>query len=76
MVTSDYEIVIAGELPAHYAGQFAPADVAAGGGRTVLYARDIDQAALHGIIGRIAALGLTLVAVSAVGQIERITRSG
>lgn len=76
MVTSDYEIVIAGDLPTHYDGQFAPAEVAAGGGRTVLYARDIDQAALHGIIGRIAALGLTLLAVSAVGQTGRITRGG
>lgn len=74
MVALDYEIVIAGELPADYAGQFAPIQVTVGDGRTVLRAEHIDQAALHGIIGRIAGLGMTLVAVSPVGPTDEFTR--
>jgi hypothetical protein len=64
MVTSDYWIVIVGEMDAEYSRQFAPLDVAVADGHTTIYARAIDQAALHGILSRIAGLGMRLVSVS------------
>ncbi len=66
MVTADYDIVIDGELDESWAGAFAPARLTAGGGRTLLRVVAFDQAALHGLLGRIAEFGLTLLSVQAI----------
>lgn len=66
MVTSDYDIVIDGELDESWAGAFAPARLTAGGGHTLLRVAAFDPAALHGLLGRIADLGLTLLSVQAI----------
>ena len=63
MITSDYSIVIEGEISDHLSGAFTTLDVTPADGTTLLLAHDIDQAALHGIISRVEALGLTLLSV-------------
>jgi hypothetical protein len=76
MVTLDYWIVILGEMDADCSSQFAPLDVAVADGHTTIHARAIDQAALHGILARIAGLGLDLVSVSSSGEWSPPPREG
>jgi hypothetical protein len=64
MVTSSYVIVIEGEVDPACAVVFAPADVTVGGGRTTVQTEAIDQPGLHGILDRVADLGLTLLSVT------------
>lgn len=69
MVTSDYVIVIDGELDHCDALELGPVTVTLVGGRSTLLAHSIDQAALHGILNRLGELGLTLLSVTASSMI-------
>ena len=64
MVTSRYVIVIDREVDPACVVSFAPAEVTVGDGRTTVRTAPIDQAALHGLLDRIASLGLTLLSVA------------
>jgi hypothetical protein len=64
-VLARYEVRIAGELDATAATAFAGLSLAAAHGITVLRG-ELDQAALHGLLERIRALGLDLVDVRRV----------
>ena len=61
MATSIYEITFKGEAGARIRAAFEGLDVSATHGVTVLKGELPDQAALHGIINRLEALGLELV---------------
>jgi hypothetical protein len=67
MVTSSYVIVIEGEVDPACAVEFAPAEVTVGEGRTTVHTEAIDQPGLHGILDRVADLGLTLLSVNTTG---------
>jgi hypothetical protein len=66
MLTGDFEITIEGEIDPGCALEFAPAAVTVAGGRTIVRAEAIDQAALHAIIRRVSGLGLTLLGVMTI----------
>jgi hypothetical protein len=61
-----YEISIAGRL-SELASAFSPHSVSSEGGVSVVRAREIDQAALHGLLHRTQSLGLELLEVRIVG---------
>jgi hypothetical protein len=64
-----YDIRIRETLGDHWAVWFAPLTLArAPSGQTVLRGALPDQAALHGVLNRIAHLGLTLLSVSKVTE--------
>jgi hypothetical protein len=65
-----YEIRLKGRLDGRWAAWFAGMTLShADDGTTVLRGRVADQAALHGVLGKVRDLGLPLVAVSRVDQI-------
>jgi hypothetical protein len=64
MVTASYVIVIEGEVDPAFALVFAPTAVTIDDGRTTMHTAPIDQPALHGILDRVASLGLTLLSVT------------
>jgi hypothetical protein len=66
MATSTYEITFKGEAGARIRAAFEGLDISAMHGVTVLKGDLPDQAALHGIINRVEALGLELVDVRMV----------
>jgi len=61
-----YEISIAGRL-SELVSAFTPHPVRFQGGVSVVQAREIDQAALHGLLHRTQSLGLELLEVRIVG---------
>jgi hypothetical protein len=68
MVTGSYVIVLDGEIDPMCAVVFAPAEVRLQDGRTILSTAAIDQPALHGLLDRVAGLGLTLLSVTSADQ--------
>ena len=58
-----YRIEVHGELSKRYAQAFEGMELEAKGGRTILTGEVVDQPHLHGILGRINALGLKLISV-------------
>jgi hypothetical protein len=58
-----YRIEVCGELTERYAPAFEGMEMEAKGGRTILTGEVVDQPHLHGILGRINALGLKLISV-------------
>jgi len=66
MATSTYEITFKGEAGTRLRAAFEGLDISATHGVTVLKGEVLDQAALHGIINRVQALGLELVDVRIV----------
>jgi hypothetical protein len=68
---STYQITFKGEAGSAVRAAFEGFDVAPGHGVTVLTAVFPDQAALHGAIHRVEALGLELVDVHLVGGDSR-----
>lgn len=58
------QITCDGLLPAAERAEFDVWDVRSRGGTTVLIARGIDQAALHGALDRLARIGMHVVEVS------------
>ena len=64
-----YEIRLKGHLDGRWAAWFEGLTLShADDGTTVLRGRVADQAALHGVLGKVRDLGLPLVAVSRVDQ--------
>ena len=59
----DYRIVVEGEIGPRYAWAFDGMELSAANGETELTGA-VDQSQLHGLLGRIADLGLTLRSVS------------
>jgi hypothetical protein len=66
MTTRTYEITFAGEAVPAIIDAFEDFDVDVGAGRTTLRAQQFDQAALHGALDRLRALGLELLEVRVV----------
>ena len=59
----DYRIVVEGEIGPRYAWAFDGMEISAAHGETELTG-PVDQSQLHGLLGRIADLGLTLRSVA------------
>ncbi len=66
MTPRTYEITFAGEAVPAIVAAFEDFDVIVGAGTTTLRAQLPDQAALHGTLDRLMALGLELLGVQAV----------
>ena len=66
MTPRTYEITFAGEAVPAIVSAFEDFDVSVGAGITTLRAQLPDQAALHGTLNRLMALGLELLQVQAV----------
>jgi hypothetical protein len=66
-----YCIVVCSEIGERFALAFEGMKVETKGGQTVLTGEVIDQSHLHGILGRIGALGLKLVSIESVPQEPR-----
>lgn len=59
-----YRIVVAGQLGPRYAGAFEGMTVEPGDENTAIVGQISDQAHLHGLLERIASLGLRLLSVT------------
>ena len=55
-----YRLIIEGELGPRYASAFEGMTISTGGGKTAITGEIIDPSHLHGLLERIAGLGLTL----------------
>jgi hypothetical protein len=66
MTTRTYEITFAGEAVPAIIDAFEDVDVLVCSGQTTLRAQHFDQAALHGALDRVRALGLELLEVRVV----------
>jgi hypothetical protein len=66
MTTRKYEITFEGEAVPAIVEAFEEFDVVVGAGQTTLRAQQFDQAALHGALDRVRALGLDLLEVRVV----------
>ena len=64
MSPTPYRLVVRGELGARYASAFDEMTVSAHDGITEITGEIIDPAHLHGLLERIAGLGLTLQSVT------------
>ena len=63
-----YELVLRGEIGDHYALLFDGMALTRIAGTTVLSGRVVDQAHLHGVLGRIQELGMELVSVNPITE--------
>jgi len=63
-----YELVLRGEISDHFALLFDGMALERSGGNTVLTGAVVDQAHLHGVIGRIQELGIELVSVNPIRE--------
>ena len=68
MPSQEYRLVVEGELGPRYSSAFAGMTVLSMGGRTEIRGTVVDAAQLHGLVERIAGLGLTLHSLSPVGS--------
>jgi hypothetical protein len=59
-----YRLVLAGELSPRYATVFEGMQVTSESGETVVVGTIQDQAQLHGLLDRIASLGITIVSLA------------
>jgi len=64
----EYRLVVRGELDTRFEYFFEPMRLDRTDGKTVLSGDLIDQAQLHGVIGRIEELGLELLSVEQVSE--------
>ncbi len=69
-----YRLVVDGELGARYASAFEGMTITAHDGITEMTGSIIDQAHLHGLLDRIASLGLTLHSVTPLDAGNGVTR--
>lgn len=63
---SIYEIRVRGRLDAHWAASFEGLTLAYDGDTTLLCGSLVDEAALHGVLSKVAELNLHLLSVNAV----------
>ena len=70
-----YRIVIGGELSPRFASAFTGMDVDCHHGQTDLTGMVVDQAQLHGLLTRVADLGLELVSVNPLADGDALGRS-
>jgi hypothetical protein len=70
MTAGRYELVLRGELGDRFEPLFEGMHFARRPGRTVLTGEVLDQSHLHGLIERIAELGLELVSVNPMDRRE------
>jgi hypothetical protein len=68
MTSRDYEITFDGRAIPAIAAVFEDFEVTVGTGSTTLRAERMDQAALHGALDRLLALGLDLLEVRVLGD--------
>jgi hypothetical protein len=59
-----YRIVVEGEIGPRYTAAFDGMEISAANGATEITGPIVDQSRLHGLLGRIADLGLTLRSVT------------
>jgi hypothetical protein len=59
-----YRIIVEGEIGPRYAHAFDGMEIRAADGTTEITGPVVDQSQLHGLLGRIADLGLTLRSVT------------
>jgi hypothetical protein len=59
-----YRIIVEGEIGSRYAQAFEGMEICAADGATEITGPVVDQSQLHGLLGRIADLGLTLRSVT------------
>ena len=76
--TTRYRIVLRDELSDRFEAMFEPMEMNRSEGTTVLVGDVVDQAQLHGLLERVARLGIELISVEAEGsRLERtMTREG
>jgi hypothetical protein len=67
-----YQIVVDGELSDRFVATFGDMRLERGAGRTSLTGEIADQAQLHGLLARVAELGLSLVSFGPVVHGQRI----
>ena len=67
-----YQIVVDGELSDRFVATFADMRLERAAGRTSLTGEITDQAQLHGLLARVAELGLSLVSFGPVVSGQRI----
>jgi len=65
-----YQIVVVGELSRRFAVAFEGMTVCCAGGQTAITGVVVDQAQLHGLLDRVGELGLELVSVNTVGEVD------
>jgi hypothetical protein len=67
-----YRIVLRDELSDRFEAMFEPMEMDCSDGRTVLVGDVVDQAQLHGLLERVARLGIELISVEAEdSRVER-----
>ena len=64
MTATPYRLVLEGELGPRYAALFEGMQVTSVGGETVVVGTIEDQAQLHGLLDRIASLGIKIVSLA------------
>jgi hypothetical protein len=64
MSAQDYCLVVEGELGARYASAFEEMTISAHDGMTEITGSIVDQSHLHGLLERIAGLGLALRSIT------------
>jgi hypothetical protein len=62
-----YRVVVEGELGSRYESAFDGMTISTGGGRTEITGPIIDSSHLHGLLERIAGLGLTVHSLTPLG---------
>ena len=72
LVVTTYQIVVDGELSDRFVATFGGMRLERGAGRTSLTGEIADQAQLHGLLARVAELGLSLVSFGPVVAGPRI----
>jgi hypothetical protein len=65
-----YRIVLGAELSDRFAATFEPMTMRCFDGRTVLVGDVADQSQLHGLLERVARLGIELIAVEPSGAVD------
>ena len=73
MDVTTYQIVVDGELSDRFVATFGDMRLERDAGRTSLTGEIADQAQLHGLLARVAELGLALVSFGPVVPDRRIT---
>ncbi len=68
MRSQTYEITFTGEAGSALRAEFDDCEVSVGPDTTTLHRELPDQGALHGLIQRVADLGLELIGISVVGS--------